>query len=172
MRHIVCAAALLGAFAAPQDGLADLLITFVDDTPHDRFEIVNAGPCDTGAVEIGIRLNRAEGDLFFDATAAGSGVMSHHPVQFVVGADAVSQLSPVQDGDRSLAIALIGLSPEKRIVIAADIDHGQRASPSPYVGTGISGARIYLISVTRAFEAQAVLDRSGVAELPAPPCAE
>ena len=100
-------AILLTALTTPALA-AGLTVRFIEGAPTDRFEIINATGCETGALELRIDLTGSAGGLIFDTTATGAGVSVFQPFRVAEGPLALAS-GTVKDGDRVLVLSLAGL---------------------------------------------------------------
>ena len=134
-------AVLLTALATP--ALAGgLTVRFIEGAPTDRFEIINATGCETGALELRIDLTGSAGGLIFDTTATGAGVSVFQPFRVAEGPLTLAS-GTVKDGDRVLVLSLAGLRAGERAAFTIDVDDTLVASDQTRVSAGeMAGARI------------------------------
>jgi hypothetical protein len=101
-------AALAGGTAAVGQGKRpQLTVTFTESAPADLFRIANDSPCDVVLRELTIDLAGSRGDLIFDTEAGGAGLQAWAPFELADGA--VSAVTAVGDGDRTLTLTFTGL---------------------------------------------------------------
>ncbi|MCO4823514.1 MAG: aggregation factor core [Amylibacter sp.] len=107
---------------------ADLIVTFDEGAPKDRFTFQNTGTGSLPAATLRIDLKNSAGGLVFDVTDQGAGVEVFQPFELTSGIGAVTKTSPVTDGDTQLAIDITGLQPNQKLAFTIDVDDtlGQR----------------------------------------------
>lgn len=163
---LTCLVALSAAPAA-----AEVLVSFRDGAPVDRFTIEHAGSCDLGEATIVIDLTESAGGLIFDVTAQGAGVNVSQPLSVAAGASIIDDITPVSDGDRRLEINVTALAVGARIELTVDLDDTRTTAgygATRVSGPEMSGARAAL--VIRGREIDARFDATGAARIPASGC--
>ncbi len=161
----------LAGLLAVGPAAAEVTARFVEGAPNDVFEIDNSGACDFGPLRLDIDLSGAPAGLLFDVTAGGPGVLVFQPLRLVAGAEQVTGLSELADGDRALALDLAGLPAGARIVISVDIDGTLANGPlgqTRVAGAEIAGATLRVVSASSA--ASAAFDAGGVARVAVSGC--
>jgi nitrous oxidase accessory protein NosD len=165
MRSLITTAAL--ALAA-QTAAADIAVQFTESAPKDRFVIQNIGTCATGEATITLVLNGSAGGLIFDVTERGAGVEVFQPFDLVSGAEALTGLPVVEDGDSALVLNVAELAPGAQIVFTIDVDDTASARGIMVSGAEISGATV---NVSRSGETRlASFDQNAAALVALPPC--
>lgn len=166
-------AALAALLLTPLAAAAEVTVRFADGAPRDSFTITNESGCDLGEARLTIDLAPAPAGLIFDTTAAGAGFQVFQPVELGEDASgAVRGLSAVSDGDQTLAIDLIGVPAEGRVVVTADLDDTEPASALGRIrvsGAEIAGARAVLLLLGGG-EAAAAFGDDGAARIPYSAC--
>lgn len=137
---IILVAATIGTAAH-----ADIAVSFVESAPKDRFEITNISTCPTGPMDVTIDLSGSSAGLIFDTTAQGQGVEVFQPFELVAGADYISGLPQVKDGDQQLTLTLADLPGQATVAFTIDVDDTLERSSNGQIminGSEISGARV------------------------------
>lgn len=122
--YLFAAAALFCATSAT----ADLIVTFDEGAPKDRFTFKNTSACILPAATLGIDLKNSAGGLVFDITDQGAGVEVFQPFELISGNEVVIKTSSVADGDTQLTIDISSLKPNQELAFTIDVDDtlGQR----------------------------------------------
>lgn len=136
--HIIAAAAMLCATAAH----ADLVVTFDEGAPKDRFTFQNTAACDLPAATLTLDLNASAGALVFDTTDQGAGVEVFQPFELVAGKNQVTGTSAVTDGDKRLTIDIKGLNAGEKLAFTIDVDDTLGGREITVNDTEISGAMV------------------------------
>jgi hypothetical protein len=102
--------------------------------------------------------------LVFDVTDQGAGVEVYQPFELVAGADTVSTLPEVADGDTSVTLALVGLTAGKDVAFTIDVDDTINAREITVTDSEIEGATVEVLQGTAG--AQAVFGENATAVLP------
>lgn len=158
--------ALLALSAAP--AFADLTVTFDEGAPKDRFTLTNTGGCALPATAVTLDLGTAPAGLIFDVTASGAGVQVFQPFELVVGADNLTSVPQVLDGDSAIRLDLTGLGVGQSVAFTIDVDDTGGAREITVSGSEIAGATVMM---TRAGMNQtARFDASARAVLPLAAC--
>ncbi|MGB3409214.1 MAG: aggregation factor core [Jannaschia sp.] len=156
MRLAVVLAALL---AAPAQ--AELVVTFDEGAPKDRFTLSHEGGCPlTGAVII-IDLEPAPAGLIFDVTGSGPGVAVFQPFEIVLGQ--LASPPQVKDGDQAIALTP-RLAAGERLAFTIDVDDTVSTRGTIVSDAEIAGATVQVGDVRGVFGADAV------ARVPLPDC--
>ena len=121
---------------------ADLDLRFDEGAPKDRFSISNKGSCPLPAMEITLDLGTAPVGLIFDVTSRGAGVQVYQPFELVAGAEHLSRLPVVVDGDTAIVLELTGLGVGQSVAFTIDVDDTGGASETIISGTEIAGATV------------------------------
>ena len=122
--------------------MADIEVRFDEGAPKDRFTLRNAGECAIENAEIVIDLSGSAGALVFDVTAEGAGVEVFQPFEVVEGADALSAMPEVRDGDTAVALAVQRLAPGGAIAFTIDVDDTVNAREITVTDGEIEGAGV------------------------------
>lgn len=125
---------------------ADVVVTFSEGAPKDRFSFVATEDCIAGPLSITIDLTGSEAGLIFDVTESGAGVEVFQPFELVAGGDLVSGASFVRDGDTSLAIALTALPKDSEVGFTIDLDDTMGGQEITVSGSEIAGATVLVSS--------------------------
>lgn len=166
MRHSARLACLLSLCATP--ALAEITIRFDEGAPKDRFVIENTGACALLEAQLRIDLTGSAGGLVFDTTASGAGVQVFQPFEMVSGAQALSGLPQVSDGDTSITLPVTSLAPMGQIVFTIDVDDTIGAREITVSGAEISGAQVRIVQSGTAYTAP--FTEKAEASLPLPVC--
>ena len=137
-RLILLAAVMLTAAPA----LADVQVRFIESAPKDRFEITNLAACPLRKTDVTIDLSGSAAGLIFDVTGSGPGVEVFQPFDLVSGADALSKLPDVVDGDTAVTLKISELGPNQRLAFTIDVDDTAGRREITVSGSEISGAVI------------------------------
>lgn len=156
---------LFTCFAA-EVATADVVVTFDEGAPTDRFTILNDGGCALTNTEVLVDLGPSAAGLIFDVTGTGAGVQVYQPLRFVSGENALSELPQLRDGDTAVTLQVARLDPGAAIVFTTDVDDtkGQRATMIS--ATEIEGARVFLPETG----AEAQFERNAQARVPHDAC--
>ena len=120
---------------------ADIVVTFFEGAPKDRFVLVNQG-CELADYSLQINLATAPSGLIFDVTDAGAGVEVFQPVEVVAGS---VNMSAVTDGDQAVNLEIRTFAINETIVISADLDDTQADGALGQIrvaGSEIAGATL------------------------------
>lgn len=166
LKEITLGAAVAAMFgsAAP----ADVVVTFRDGAPKDRFEITNTGDCPVPAVSVLIDLATSPSGLIFDVTGEGVGVEVFQPFEVVSGGDFIGGASSLTDGDQRLQLDLLGLPAGQTVAFTTDLDDTLGGQEITVSGSEIAGARVILGDALAV--AEGVFDDQGRAVVPQAGC--
>ena len=145
---------------------ADMAVRFDEGAPKDRFRIVNLSTCPTGPVDLTIDLSGSSAGLIFDTTAQGQGVEVFQPFELVEGADLVTGVPTVRDGDARLTLSLQDLPAQASVAFTIDVDDTLARSSNGQImvsGSEIAGARVTLTGAT--LSGAANFDQSATASI-------
>ena len=168
MRALILSATMatcLGATNAP----ADVLVTFIEGAPKDRFVIETTGDCTLGPAQVEINLATSPAGLIFDTTASGAGVEVFQPFELVSGGDVVKQNPSVKDGDQAVTLALKSLPVGTRVAFTVDVDDTGGARELTVSNAEIAGASVTL--TTDKGSTTAPFTNTSKARVSAPDCA-
>ncbi|MEM8579540.1 MAG: aggregation factor core [Pseudomonadota bacterium] len=148
--------------AAP--AAADLTVTFRDGAPKDRFVITADGACPVAGGTLSIDIGAAPSGLIFDTTGTGAGVEVFQPFELTAGADLLSALPVIADGDTQIDLPITNLAPGDRVSFTIDVDDTTSARQITVDGSEMAGALI------RFDGRSATFDATGTARLALPDC--
>ncbi len=158
-------AAAIALMATVCTAKADLTVSFIEGAPKDRFVVSSAtDACAEVPMTVTINLDGSAGALVFDVTDQGAGVEVFQPFELVAGAETVSTLPDVSDGDTSVTLALAGLSSAQTVAFTIDVDDTINAREITVTDSEIQGATIEVLQGTAG--AQAVFGENATAVLP------
>ena len=158
MRLPLFAAALCAATPAFS---ADLIVSFRDGAPKDRFTLTYDGSCASEATQVDIDLGTAPAGLIFDITSAGAGVEVFQPLEWVVGS---ARTTAVTDGDTMVSLELDPLAPGETLAFTVDIDDTTSNRQITVNGSEMVGATL------RAGGQEALFDANGTARIKLATC--
>ena len=148
---------------------AQIEVSFRDGAPKDRFVIQNSGACETAPMTLAIDMERSVGKVIFDVTSAGAGVEVFQPLEIVEGAQHLSAIPQVRDGQNQLAFDLKALPSGARIAFTIDVDDTIGQREITVSGSELQGSA--LLVTDAGFEAApAVFDANARATLKTPDC--
>jgi len=177
------AALLLFAGAAPAHtaGTAcgpQVLVTFEESAPKDRFIIRNDSAPGWAITDVRIVLAGSRGKLLFDTEAGGPGLNVYQPFELASPGAGV-RAAEVEDGSEALSLSFAAdrpLMPGSRVAFTIDVDDRVQLAdmgPTMISGNEIDGARVIADAVAGSGQSttlQAVFDRTGTARSPALAC--
>ncbi|MEM8980951.1 MAG: aggregation factor core [Pseudomonadota bacterium] len=141
----------------------DLIVSFVESAPKDRFTIANQTGCDLSASEIVLDLSQSAAGLIFDTTGAGAGVEVFQPFEIVAGAALLASVPDVSDGQNAVALNFKDFPADAELRFTVDVDDTLKASSLGQIRVSrseISGAVVQLGTMTAQF------DETATARLP------
>lgn len=148
---------------------ADIVVTFRDGAPKDRFTFAATDDCMDRPLEIRIDLSGSHAGLIFDTTDQGQGVEVSQPFELVTGAAVVRAASEVADGDTSLTMALTSLLQRDPLSFTIDVDDTIGAREITVSNAEIAGATV---SVTQGdMASSAIFSADAQATVSLPSCA-
>lgn len=158
----------LSALALALPAHADLTLRFDEGAPKDRFTLTNTGACDPGPMSVTIDLSGSASGLIFDTDQRGAGVQVFQPFVLIAGADRVTTLPKVSDGDTSVTLDLDGLAQAQSVAFTIDVDDTVGTREITVSGSEIAGAllRITAAGTTR----EAAFGTDARATLPTAAC--
>lgn len=160
------------AAASLQPLHADIVVSFVESAPKDRFVVENRGACPFDDLIVEIDLSESAGRLIFDTTASGAGVEVFQPFEVAEGEVQLLSAAVVNDGDRVLTVKIQNLLPESTAVFTIDVDDQLPQSELGMIRVTGSEMENSLASITF-WEEQlftAVFNANSVAIVPSPAC--
>ena len=127
---------------AAMPALADIRVDFDEGAPKDRFTILNDGACALEGATVTVDLGGSAGRLIFDVTGSGAGIQVFQPFEAVSGADLLTALPTVSDGDTAVSLTLRSLASGERVAFTIDVDdttsgYGIMVSGSEITGAGV-----------------------------------
>ena len=123
---------------------ADIAVTFTEGAPKDRFSFTNDGTCPLSDAALELDLSTSPAGLIFDTTARGAGVEVFQPLEFVAGANALTNKPAPRDGATAVTLALGTFAPGETIAFTVDIDDTTGGREITVSGSEINGARVVL----------------------------
>jgi hypothetical protein len=155
--------------ALPLAAQANLQVAFLEGAPKDQFRIVNASDCTLTGASVLLDLSKSSGGLIFDVTATGAGVEVFQPFDLIEGAEHVSAMPTVSDGQSRIRLDLSDFAPGETIAFTIDVDDtlGQRAITVS--GSEIEGALV--VYAQSGFDSAAAFSNRAVADVPLSDCA-
>ncbi|MEO0485213.1 MAG: aggregation factor core [Pseudomonadota bacterium] len=152
------AAAVAGAALWSTAATADIVVSFVESAPKDRFVIENTGACATDALQVTIDLRPAPAGLIFDTTAAGAGVEVFQPFEVARGADLLTGAVRPTDGSTAVKLDLRALGQGGQFAFTVDVDDTGVSSDLGQIRVSdaeIAGAEVVINGVRAAFDGTA-----------------
>jgi len=158
--------------ASLQASHADIVVSFVESAPKDRFVVENQGACPFDDLIVEIDLSESAGRLIFDTTASGAGVEVFQPFEVAEGDVQLLSAEVVNDGDRVLTVRIKNLLPESSAVFTIDVDDQLPKSELGMIRVTGSEMENSLVSITFWEEqlSTAVFNANSVAVVPSPAC--
>lgn len=147
MRHktlktaVYCAASMLIAVGSAQ---ADLVATFDEGAPKDRFTFQNVGNCTIENATLTLDLSGSAAGLIFDVTNSGAGVEVFQPFELVAGEAALQGQPIVRDGDTKIELKLLKLATQQAIAFTIDVDDTMGGREITVSDSEIKGAKVFL----------------------------
>lgn len=123
---------------------ADVVVSFDEGAPKDRFTFHNTGACTLTAATLELDLSGSASGLIFDVTSTGAGVEVFQPLELVAGKAALTMLPTVKDGDNKLVLNIGALGPDERIAFTIDVDDTAGGREITVSGSEIEGAAVAL----------------------------
>ena len=124
---------------------ANLQVQFIEGAPKDRFVIMNVGSCDIGAAEFTIDFATSNAGLIFDVTDTGAGVEVFQPFEVTVGAQYLTTMPTISDGDLQANLAMTGLGQNESIAFTIDVDDTSGAREITVADSEIRGTTVSLL---------------------------
>ncbi|MEJ5219138.1 aggregation factor core [Cognatishimia sp. D5M38] len=143
MRNSILSAVVIGTIAFSSPALAEIRVEFIEGAPKDRFVFTNFSDCDIGAGIFKIDFTNSNAGLIFDVSGSGAGVEVFQPFELTSGAEFLTTLPIISDGDQLAVLDISGLKTNASIAFTIDVDDtlGARAitvSDSEISGTTVS----------------------------------
>lgn len=157
------------AFGALASGAqAELIVSFHEGAPKDRFRLENTGSCTLRDSYVLLDLTSSQGRVVFDVTAAGQGVEVFQPFEVIEGAASLRSVPIVLDGQTEIMFDIAELAPSEAITFTIDVDDTLGRRETTVIGAEIEGARVTLAQQGQL--AQAVFSKEARATLPMSEC--
>lgn len=121
---------------------ADLTVRFDEGAPKDRFTLTNTGGCALPAGTVTIDLGTAPAGLIFDVTGSGAGVEVFQPFEVTSGAENLTRLPRVSDGQSAVTLDLKGLGSGATVSFTIDVDDTGGGREITVSGSEIAGASV------------------------------
>ncbi|MEL6921087.1 MAG: aggregation factor core [Pseudomonadota bacterium] len=140
---------LFGAFIAAALSTAahaDIVVTFDEGAPKDRFTVENVGTCALTDAVVTIDLSGSASGLVFDVTESGAGVEVFQPFELVAGADLLSGTPTVSDGDNRVDMNVRSLGAGRQIAFTVDVDDTVGTRQITVSNSEIEGATVSVTS--------------------------
>lgn len=134
----ICAALCAGP------SLADVRVQFLEGAPKDKFVITNEGTCELGPAELVIDFSASNAGLIFDVTDAGAGVEVFQPFEVTDGADLLTRLPSISDGDQVASLSISAIGAGRKIAFTIDVDNTKGAREITVSHDEIEGATVSL----------------------------
>lgn len=144
--------ATLGVLGTAFGAQADMVVSFIEGAPKDRFVFELVGTCATGPASLEIDLAGSNAGLIFDVTSAGAGVEVFQPFELVAGAERVIGTSAVLDGAQDLSLDVSGLEPGSQVAFTIDVDDTIGAREITVSGAEITGAEARIVVDGQTYE--------------------
>jgi hypothetical protein len=106
--------------AAPS--FADVRVQFFEGAPKDRFIITNEGACNIGPGTLVIDFAASKAGLIFDVTGVGAGVDVFQPFEVTEGADLLTSLPVISDGDQIATLSMNVFGASQKVAFTIDVD--------------------------------------------------
>ncbi|MBS9718987.1 aggregation factor core [Pseudohalocynthiibacter aestuariivivens] len=152
-------AACAAVFAGPS--FADVRVQFLERAPKDTFIVTNQGACAIGTSELVIDFQGTSAGLIFDVSGSGAGVEVFQPFEVTEGADFLTSLPTISDGDQTATLLINNLDPAQRIAFTIDVDDTNGVREITVSDSEINGATATLITardrVSSVFDTKAEL---------------
>jgi hypothetical protein len=147
---------------------ADVQVQFVEGAPKDRFIIKNLGDCDLGVAEFTIDFTASKGGLIFDVTNTGAGVEVFQPFEVTAGAQYLTALPRISDGDQRATLSMTGLGQNETIAFTIDVDDTNETREITVTDGEIRGASVSLMM--NKTEHSAIMDSRARVVIDTPAC--
>lgn len=122
--------------------IADMVVSFDEGAPKDRFTFTNTGACAIQNAMITLDLSSSKSGLIFDVTGSGAGVNVFQPLEIVSGADALQRIPEIKDGDNQIVFDIRMLRAGQNISFTIDVDDTMGGSETIVVNAEIEGAKV------------------------------
>ncbi len=150
---------------------ANIDARFTEAAPKDSFSFTNTGACDIGAATLSVNLDDSVGGLIFDTSGDGAGVEVSQPYEAVAGAENITSITSITDGDTSISLGLSGLGAGQSVAFTIDVDDTLRHSALGQIrvtDSEIAGATVIL--ETASGTVFGVFDNTSRAQIRLPDC--
>jgi hypothetical protein len=119
-------------------------VKFVEGAPKDRFIVTNEGTCSIGSAELVIDFRETTAGLIFDVSSAGAGVEVYQPFEVTQGADFLTNLPMISDGDQTANLSIATLGATQKIEFTIDVDDTAGARAITVSNDEMNGASVSL----------------------------
>ncbi len=164
--HILKTAALGLILAGP--AAANVVVTFNEGAPKDRFTFANLSECTLTAPELTVDLQGSAAGLIFDVTGSGAGVEVFQPFELVSGQDSISVLPAVADGDTQVSLTATAFAPNQKLAFTIDVDDTAGTRAITVSRSEIAGATAQMVVAGEVISAP--FDTTSKAILPLEAC--
>lgn len=122
--------------------MADVSVVFREGAPKDRFTIENTSGCSLKGAVVTIDLSKSKAGLIFDVTNQGAGVEVFQPFELTSGAQYLTKVPAVRDGDNAVDLALSSLPKGQNVSFTVDVDDTIGQREITVSGAEIKGAAV------------------------------
>ena len=143
LKTLTVAAVLHAGITSP--AWANLVVSFDEGAPKDRFTFANTGSCAITNAQVLLDLSTSKSGLIFDVTGKGAGVEVFQPMEITVGAQALLGVPEVKDGDNQISLDIGELKAGQSIAFTIDVDDTAGGREITVSGSEIAGARVRLL---------------------------
>jgi len=148
--------------------IADMIVTFDEGAPKDRFTFTNTGDCNIQNAKITLDLSSSKSGLIFDVTGSGAGVNVFQPLEIVSGADALLRIPKTKDGDNQIVFDIRMLKAGQNFAFTIDVDDTMGGSETIVVNAEIEGAKVNFLQNNSSVSG--FFDSNAGTTLPLPTC--
>ncbi|MFT5115366.1 MAG: hypothetical protein ACI8P9_004714 [Parasphingorhabdus sp.] len=124
---------------------ADMLISFDEGAPKDRFTFTNSGNCTIEAATVKLDLSSSKAGLIFDVTENGEGVEVFQPLEITSRENALLIIPKANDGDNQINLDINQLKAGQNISFTIDVDDTTGEREIIVSGAEIAGATVSFI---------------------------
>lgn len=152
-RHRLVVGALAGLLLCgrPAGAMApDLVVSFTEASPEDRFVIENTSACQLSIQSVTIDLAGSAGRMVFDTEPGGAGYNVYQPFAARDGLARLARASTVSDGDTQLTLDFSVFEPGALFAFTIDTDDRLAQSifgPGVIDGSELAGATVTVIAM-------------------------
>ena len=124
---------------------AGLIATYEEGAPKDKFTFFNDSECTISDSTLRLDLSESIAGLIFDTTDKGAGVEVFQPLQLVSGAQYLSSIPAVKDGDTSVEFKIEKLGPKQKLAFTIDVDDTAVGRQITVTDSEIVGGKVVLV---------------------------